>query len=167
MHASPRMTKRQSLSEPFARTWTQENARGLFLTGLAPGERAVAIMLSLDLAQHPHTQGTVGFLAHCLEQSGRPEQAVRLRGGDISDLKPVIAQIELEHRAWVAEDWKNRHFGPPSFFITSEDAFQLSARILAAAGVDVDDFLRRIKSGELSGDDFAKLVAETLARRPG
>ena len=36
MHASPRMTKRQSRSEPFARTWTQENARGLFLTGLAP-----------------------------------------------------------------------------------------------------------------------------------
>ena len=122
-------------------------------------------MLSLDLAQHPDTQRMAGYLATMWEQSGRSDQAARLRGGDISDLLPVIAQIELEHHAWVAEDPQNRHFGPPSFFITFEDAFQLSARILAAAGVDVDDFLRRIKSGELSGDDIAKLVAETLARR--
>jgi len=125
--------------------------------------RAVAIMLSLDLAQHPNTQRMAGFLAHCWEQSGQADKAARLRGG--SDLLSVIAQIELEHRAWVAEDPQNRHFGPPSIFMPSEATLDYSVRMLAAAGVDPDDLIRRIGAGEVPIDDFAKLVAETLARR--
>jgi tetratricopeptide (TPR) repeat protein len=66
-------------------------------------ERAVAIMLSLDLAQHPTTQGTARDLAHYWEQSGQVDKV------------PVIRQIELQHRAWVAEDPHNRQFGPPEF----------------------------------------------------
>jgi hypothetical protein len=50
------------------------------------------------------------------QRSGQPDKAARLEAGDPSDLLPVIAQIEQEHRAWVAEDPKNRHFGPPSPF---------------------------------------------------
>ncbi len=72
------------------------------------------------------------FLPDCWEQSGHADKAARLRRGDISDLVPVIAQIELEHRAWVAEDPENRHFGPHSYFVTSEDAFNLSLQIFAA-----------------------------------
>jgi len=59
-------------------------------------------------------------------------------------------------------DPQNRHFGPPSCFVASEDAFQFSLQVLAAAGVDVDDVIRRIKAGELSRDDVAKLVAEAI-----
>jgi tetratricopeptide (TPR) repeat protein len=75
-------------------------------------ERALAIMLSLDLAQHPDTQHIASGLVNLSES----DKAARLRSGDISDLLPVIAQIEAEHRAWVAKDPKNRHFGPPSPF---------------------------------------------------
>jgi tetratricopeptide (TPR) repeat protein len=84
--------------------------------GASDAERAVAIMLSLDLAQHPHTQFFGRHLANCWQRSGQSDKAERLSAGDISDLLPVIAQIEAEHRAWVAKDPKNRHFGPPSPF---------------------------------------------------
>jgi tetratricopeptide (TPR) repeat protein len=130
-------------------------------------ERAVAIMLSLDLAQHPDTQGSVGGLAQCWEQSGQADKAARLQAGAISDLVPVIAQIEREHRAWVAEDPENRHFGPPPYFVASEDAFNQSLQNLAAAGVDINDLVSRIKAGRLSADDFANLVAETIVRDKG
>jgi hypothetical protein len=79
-------------------------------------ERAVAIMLSLDLAEHPEAQARVLDLAHFWQQSGQPDKAARLQSSDFSDLLPVIAQVEAEHRAWVAKDPKNRHFGPPSPF---------------------------------------------------
>ena len=127
-------------------------------------ERAVAIMLSLDLTQHPDTQDLVGGLAQFWEQSGDADKSARLRRGDISDLVPVIAQIELEHWAWVAEDPENRHFGPDLFFVASEDAFNQSLQNLAAAGVYINDLVSRIKAGRLSADDFAKLVAETFVR---
>jgi tetratricopeptide (TPR) repeat protein len=79
-------------------------------------ERAIAIMLSLDLAEHPNTQTFAGYLADIWQHSGQRDKAARLRSGDISDLLPVIAQVEAEHRAWVAKDPENRHFGPPSPF---------------------------------------------------
>jgi tetratricopeptide (TPR) repeat protein len=79
-------------------------------------ERAAAIMLSLDLAQHPDTLGRAAVLAFLWQRSGQPDKAFRLTAGDMSDLLPVIAQIEAEHRAWVAEDPEHRHFGPPSPF---------------------------------------------------
>ena len=77
---------------------------------------ALATYVSLDLAEHPNAQTIARGLAHCWEQSGQPDKAARLQSGDFSDLLPVIAQVEAEHRAWVAKDPKNRHFGPPSPF---------------------------------------------------
>ena len=77
-------------------------------------ERAVVIMFSLDLAQHPDTQCRARDLCECWKQSGQGDKAARLQNGDISDLIPVIKQIEAEHRAWVAMDPQNRHFGPRS-----------------------------------------------------
>lgn len=81
-------------------------------------ERAVAIMLSLDLTQHPDAQRMVRDLNRIWRQSSQSDKAARLEGDDFSGLLPVIAQIEAEHRAWVAEDPENRHFGPPSPFAT-------------------------------------------------
>jgi tetratricopeptide (TPR) repeat protein len=89
---------------------------GDWLGATSEAERALAIMLSLDLAEHPKTQQYADSLAHIWQQSGQPDKAARLQSGDISDLLPVIAQVEAEHRAWVAADPENRHFGPPSPF---------------------------------------------------
>jgi tetratricopeptide (TPR) repeat protein len=81
---------------------------------VADAERSTATMLSRDLADHPDTRRRAGDLAYFWQQCGQPDKAARLQKGDFSDLLPVIAQIEAEHRAWVAEDPENRHFGPPS-----------------------------------------------------
>jgi hypothetical protein len=77
-------------------------------------------MLSLDLSKHPNTQQTARRLAEAWQQCGQPVKAARLQKGGYSDLLPVIAQIEAEHRAWVAEDPENRHFGPPSPFASEQ-----------------------------------------------
>jgi hypothetical protein len=61
--------------------------------------------LTRDYAQH--------LILFCYE-AGENDRAARLARGDISDLIPIIVQIEAEHRAWVAEDPENRSFGPPS-----------------------------------------------------
>lgn len=87
-----------------------------WLRAITEAQRAVAIMLSLDLMRHPNTQLMSNGLVNAWRQNGEPDQATRLLRGDISALLPVIAQIEAEHLAWVAEDPKNRHFGPPSPF---------------------------------------------------
>ncbi len=89
---------------------------GDWASAASDAERGIAIMLSLDLADHPETRRRAGELAHMWQQSGQPDKAARLQSGDISDLLPVIAQVEAEHRAWVAKDPKKRHFGPPSPF---------------------------------------------------
>ena len=86
----------------------------------ADSEFSVAIMLSLDLPEHPDTRRRMVDLAVMWQRSGLPSKAARLRGGDLSDLLPVIAQIEAEQRAWVAEDPKNRHFGPLSPFTSKK-----------------------------------------------
>ena len=128
---------------------------------------------SLDLAQHPATVRRAGYLARCWERSGQADKAARLGAGDISDLLPVIAEIEAEHRAWVAEDPEHRSFGPPppdpykapKLPPQSEDE-KATAKLLQAltkAAIDLDDLERRLRSGEMSEDDFATLVAETLA----
>ncbi len=77
-------------------------------------ERTVAIMLSLDLREHPDTQRRARELCYFWDQFGQGDKAARLRKGDLSDLLPVIEHIEAEHRAWVAEDPKTRKFGLPS-----------------------------------------------------
>jgi tetratricopeptide (TPR) repeat protein len=89
---------------------------GDWATAAAEEERATAISLSLDLAQHPHTHERIADLATFWQQSGQTDKARRLRAGDISDLIPAIALIEAEHRTWVAEDPRDRNFGPPSPF---------------------------------------------------
>jgi hypothetical protein len=88
---------------------------------------------------------------------------------------PVIARIEGEHRAWVAEDPQNRHFGPPpprryeapKLPESPEPDVKELFDMLVAAGVDVDDLVRRIKAGQISSDDIAKLVADTIVRNKG
>ena len=78
--------------------------------------RSVAVFLSLGLLSHPNCQDGLATLHHLWSQSGQTDKAARLEAGDISDLIPIIKQIEEEHRAWVAEDLDTRHFGPPSPF---------------------------------------------------
>jgi len=48
--------------------------------------------------------------------------------------------------------------------VASEGALAKSLQMLAAAGIDMDDLKRRISARELSLDDIAKLVAETVVR---
>jgi hypothetical protein len=87
---------------------------------VAEAERSTAIMLSLDLSEHPDRQLFARVLADIWQRCGQPDKATRLQNGDISDLLPVIAQIEAEHRAWVAEAPEDRHFGPPSPFASEQ-----------------------------------------------
>lgn len=137
-----------------------------FRTAAAEGERAMAVMLSLDLAQHPNTHVMARGLIHSWQQSGHPDKAARVRNGDISDLLPVIAQIETEHRAWVAEDPEKRHFGPPSFFEPkSAEHLEQMLNAFAAFGGDADVLMRRLQSEKLSKDDFARIVAEQIAHK--
>jgi len=125
-------------------------------------------MLSLDLAQHPNIQYMASELVWAWKRSGQADKTARLHSGDISDLVPMIAQIEREHRAWVAEDPHNRHFGPPSpFALKAEKEVGQALELMAEASVDMNDLVRRIKAGEVSPDDFAKLVAETIVSKKG
>ena len=73
--------------------------------------RAVAIMLSLGLLEHPHTQQRIAHLLQYWDESGQGANKERL--GEL--LGPEITAVEAEMDAWVAEDPKNRHFGPPPF----------------------------------------------------
>jgi tetratricopeptide (TPR) repeat protein len=82
----------------------------------AEAERSVSIMLSLELDEHPNMQQTVRLLILAWGQLGHQARAQRLKDGDTTDLLPTITEIEVEHRAWVAEDPERRHFGPPSPF---------------------------------------------------
>jgi len=138
---------------------------GDFAGAMGDMERAVAIMLSLDLAQHPDIQSRGGDLAHFWKQSGNADKAARLRQGDISDLLLAIAQIELEHRAWVADNPGSRQFGPRSFFtwsntIAGKNILWLNA--LATAGVSIEDFMARMRQG-VPLDEIARFVAETIS----
>ena len=67
-------------------------------------ERAVAIMLSLALSEHDSMPSNLASPAQFWRKSHQPDEAVRLQAGNISDLLPVIAQIEAEHHARIAED---------------------------------------------------------------
>ncbi|HEY2068524.1 MAG TPA: tetratricopeptide repeat protein [Rhizomicrobium sp.] len=77
-------------------------------------EKAVAIMFSLGLTESFLTRDYAQHLILFCYEAGENDRAARLARGDISDLIPIIVQIEAEHRAWVAEDPENRSFGPPS-----------------------------------------------------
>ena len=81
-------------------------------TGAAAREsRAVAIMLSLGLQEHPDTHQRIAHLLHYWDGSGQGANKERL--GEL--LGPEIDAVEAEMHAWVAEDQETRHFGPPSF----------------------------------------------------
>jgi tetratricopeptide (TPR) repeat protein len=54
---------------------------------------AVAIMLSLDLAEHPNMQVMAEWLSAIWRQSGHADKATRLKEGDLSNLLPGVAQI--------------------------------------------------------------------------
>jgi tetratricopeptide (TPR) repeat protein len=144
---------------------TMKESMGDHVDAAKEMERSVAIMLSLGLAKHPDTARRTGALAAYWGRSGQADKAARLQRGDIADLLPVIAAIEAEHRAWVAKDPQNRHFGPHSPFERSEDDTAKIARALAEAGIDINDLIRRIQSGELSEEDGLKIVGEKLEGR--
>ena len=123
---------------------------------------------------------TAKWRAHSQHGIGRefsqPDKAARLASGDISDLLPVIAQIEAEHRAWVAEDprtaisarrprWNTRRHRW-KIIPTDKRAAKL-IEVLAQAGVDVENLTRRIEAGEVTEDDFKKIVAAALAKNKG
>src|SRR4051794_21167306 len=55
-------------------------------------EREVAIMLSLGLSEHANMPTDLAGLALLWSRSGQSVKAARLRNGDLSDLRPVIAQ---------------------------------------------------------------------------
>ena len=82
-----------------------------------------------------------------------------------------MEEIEAKHRAWVAEDPGNRHFGPPSPItraradepdIESSEVAQVM-KLLAAAGVDVEDMARRMQSGDLDEDEFKAILETAMA----
>jgi tetratricopeptide (TPR) repeat protein len=83
---------------------------------LAEFERALAIMLSLGLTEHPNTRDLILRLNFQQVRAGQSDRAARLRRGDFSDLQPMIAEVEATHHAWVAQNPNNRQFGPSSFF---------------------------------------------------
>lgn len=134
--------------------------------------RAVAIDLSLGQMEHPNTQRHISDLLHLWSESGQAEKAERLRGGDGSDLFPIIQQIEQEHRDWVAEDPENRHFGPPSPVtgaraegvpVQAEQAEQI-VEAMKAAGLDPEDMMRKVEAGEMTE---AEVVAQVQAAVEG
>ncbi|MCH8168468.1 MAG: tetratricopeptide repeat protein, partial [Proteobacteria bacterium] len=73
--------------------------------------RAVAIMLSLGLLDHPDTQQRIAELLHFWDKSG--QGANKERFDEL--LGTEIAAVEAAMQAWVAEDPEHRHFGPPPF----------------------------------------------------
>jgi hypothetical protein len=79
-------------------------------------EQSLATQLSLGLVEHPATLRTIHTLSNYYELSGEPYKAALLRSGNVSDLLPMIKQIEAEHWGWVAQDPALRYFEPRSFF---------------------------------------------------
>ena len=139
--------------------------------------RCVAIRLSLGLLDHPNTHNSMAELHGCWTQLGQTDKAERFTAGDLSDLIPVIHEIEEEHRAWVAEDPENRHFGPPSILTGATEDNPGSVehyhvkRIFEAleeAGVDAPAMLEKVNSGDLSMEQFesfAKVIINSHAQR--
>ncbi len=78
-------------------------------------ERGLAIRFSLHLADHPDMRDAVEDLIFVWKRAGRMDRAARLSTGEITDLVPVILDIESQQRSWVAEAPEIRDFGPPSF----------------------------------------------------
>ena len=74
--------------------------------------RASAIMLSLDLIEHPLTLQRLNVLHGYLEKAGAKIEPQAL----LSFVVPDILTVEVEMLKWVKADPDNRHFGPPSFF---------------------------------------------------
>lgn len=126
----------------------------------AHAERAVAIMLSLDLWEHPRTQLLANDLAHFWERSGQPEKAVRLQANKYADFSAVIADIEIEHRIWIANDPKTRHFGPPSPFAQSKNIIRRIDALADAAGLSHQAFVEKIETGEIDEAAFEALKAK-------
>ncbi len=90
------------------------SVRGNWSTAAELMAKAVAIMLSLDLQNHPSTQRRAQDLFRCLIESGQSAVAEQLRKGDAAFLRLAIEAIEREQTAWVAQDPEKRRFGPPS-----------------------------------------------------
>jgi hypothetical protein len=77
-------------------------------------ERAIAILMSLDLGEHPHRLALAEHLKEAWREKNENQTIEKVARGDWSFILPLVVKIEEEHRAWVAKDPKNRQFGPPS-----------------------------------------------------
>jgi len=76
-------------------------------------------MLSLDLRDYPGLTEVAHNLVCVWHERDERAKIERLKRADFCDLLSAVAEIEAEHRTWVAKDPANRHFGPPSPFATS------------------------------------------------
>ncbi|MEO1331452.1 MAG: tetratricopeptide repeat protein, partial [Pseudomonadota bacterium] len=76
--------------------WTMGDAGAA--AGLA--ERAVATMFVLGMSEHPSTLRRSDELATIYDALDHPEKAARLRAVDVSDLDPVVDQIQADHAHW-------------------------------------------------------------------
>ena len=101
-----------AISPSFANLGAMYGSTGDIRRAVAHTERAVAIDVSLNLFGTADAQKRINNLKFYWRECGQPEKAARLAAGNFSDLQSVVEQIEAEHRAWVAEDPENRHFGP-------------------------------------------------------
>ena len=72
-------------------------------------------MLSLGLVRSHITENYVFHLVGLWMEFKHSDKAMRLLNGNVSDLVPIIADVEAKHREWVAQDPKARRFGLPSY----------------------------------------------------
>ncbi|MEL7466258.1 MAG: tetratricopeptide repeat protein [Pseudomonadota bacterium] len=134
---------------------------------------ALAIDLSLDLLMAGGTRRRFDHLLGFLRMAGIADVAERLNNGEFSDIFQIVEEVEMEQRAWVAEDMENRKFGPASPITgarvngMSVNDPQLIAQRMEAAGVDVADLQRRVEAGEITPRDAASIAAEAFARSDG
>lgn len=91
--------------------------------------RATAIMLSLGLQEHPHTQQRLQYFHLFLDRAGQGvahEEVVPL-------VVPEIFAVEAEMFQWVEEDAENRQFGPQSFFADKPELLQQLKKAMETA----------------------------------
>ncbi|MEL7468425.1 MAG: tetratricopeptide repeat protein [Pseudomonadota bacterium] len=82
--------------------------------------RAVAIMVSLGLMEHPYTTQRIEHLSLFWDRSGQGDRKDRL----MEFLGPEILAVETAMMESVQEDPDNRHFGPQSWVVQNRHLFE-------------------------------------------
>ena len=94
--------------------------------------RSTAILMSLWGFDHPDVNAHMGLFAKLRAQAGMDLDEMAL----VTDLLPEILEIEMLMMDWVEQDPndpKDRHFGPPSFFVANPGLFDMAKDL---AGID-------------------------------